>query len=126
MADVAAIILAAGRSTRFTGRAGAATKRVATLDGKPLVRHIAEANTADTELAQVTAGASVNGVATTNAHGRRVAGKLLQAAACLFASLVGSGPVHGGLLQFKALRRVARAYALARAVLFNLAIRRPC
>lgn len=43
MPDVAAIILAAGRSTRFSGRAGAATKLVATLDGKPLVRHVAEA-----------------------------------------------------------------------------------
>jgi molybdenum cofactor cytidylyltransferase len=36
---VAPVILAAGRGTRF----GAATKVVAELDGKPLVRHVAEA-----------------------------------------------------------------------------------
>jgi len=38
-----AIILAAGRATRFTEDSGAATKLVAPLAGKPLVRHVAEA-----------------------------------------------------------------------------------
>lgn len=39
MSRIAAIILAAGRSTRF----GETPKVLATLDGKPLVRHVAEA-----------------------------------------------------------------------------------
>jgi molybdenum cofactor cytidylyltransferase len=43
MADIAAIILAAGRSTRFAARPDDATKLVAALCGKPLVRHAAEA-----------------------------------------------------------------------------------
>ncbi len=43
MPDIAAIILAAGGSTRFSGGADAATKLVAALGGKPLVRHVAEA-----------------------------------------------------------------------------------
>ena len=43
MTDIAAIILAAGRSTRFAGRSDSATKLVAALSGKPLVRHVAEA-----------------------------------------------------------------------------------
>jgi molybdenum cofactor cytidylyltransferase len=43
MAEIAAIILAAGRSTRFSKDAPEATKLVAVLRGKPLVRHVAEA-----------------------------------------------------------------------------------
>lgn len=43
MANIGAIILAAGRSTRFSSSPDAATKLVATLGGKPLVRHVAEA-----------------------------------------------------------------------------------
>ena len=46
MSDVAAIILAAGAASRFraaAGEAGPATKLVALLDGKPLVRRVAEA-----------------------------------------------------------------------------------
>ena len=46
MSSVAAIILAAGQASRFraaAGEAGPATKLVAQMDGKPLVRHVAEA-----------------------------------------------------------------------------------
>jgi molybdenum cofactor cytidylyltransferase len=43
MTNVAAVILAAGRSTRFAGGAPNATKLTADLDGKPLVRHVADA-----------------------------------------------------------------------------------
>ena len=46
MRRIAAIILAAGQASRFraaAGEAGPATKLVAQLDGKPLVRHVAEA-----------------------------------------------------------------------------------
>jgi molybdenum cofactor cytidylyltransferase len=43
MTDIAAIILAAGRSTRFAARPDDATKLVGELCGKPLVRHAAEA-----------------------------------------------------------------------------------
>jgi molybdenum cofactor cytidylyltransferase len=41
--EIAAIILAAGRSTRFAGDQPGTTKLVAELNGKPLVRHVAEA-----------------------------------------------------------------------------------
>jgi molybdenum cofactor cytidylyltransferase len=40
---VAALILAAGRSTRFAGDQPGVTKLIAELHGKPLVRHVAEA-----------------------------------------------------------------------------------
>ncbi len=46
MSDVAALVLAAGKASRFraaAGEGGPATKLVALLDGKPLVRHVAEA-----------------------------------------------------------------------------------
>lgn len=43
MADVAAIVLAAGRATRFSGGVEGATKLVAEFDGAPLVRHAAQA-----------------------------------------------------------------------------------
>jgi molybdenum cofactor cytidylyltransferase len=43
MADVAAILLAAGTSSRFREAGGGATKLVAPLAGKPLVRYAAEA-----------------------------------------------------------------------------------
>jgi molybdenum cofactor cytidylyltransferase len=43
MSDIAAVILAAGRSTRFAGDQPQATKLVAELNGKPLVRHVADA-----------------------------------------------------------------------------------
>jgi molybdenum cofactor cytidylyltransferase len=43
MADIAAIILAAGCSTRFAEGSDAATKLVAALGGNPLVRHVADA-----------------------------------------------------------------------------------
>jgi molybdenum cofactor cytidylyltransferase len=43
MSDVAAIILAAGRSTRFAEDRPGTTKLTAELHGKPLVRHVAEA-----------------------------------------------------------------------------------
>jgi molybdenum cofactor cytidylyltransferase len=43
MTEIAAIILAAGRSTRFAGDQPGMTKLVAELNGKPLVRHVAEA-----------------------------------------------------------------------------------
>ncbi|MFO1116512.1 MAG: nucleotidyltransferase family protein [Beijerinckiaceae bacterium] len=41
--DVAAIVLAAGRASRFSGGAEGRTKLVETVDGKPLVRLAAEA-----------------------------------------------------------------------------------
>ena len=41
MVEVAAIVLAAGRSTRFSGGAERTTKLVAEIDGAPLVRHVA-------------------------------------------------------------------------------------
>lgn len=44
MIDVAAVVLAAGRSSRFHAAGGAEeTKLIATLDGKPVVRHVVEA-----------------------------------------------------------------------------------
>ena len=43
MSEIAAIILAAGRSTRFAGDQVGATKLIAELKGKPLVRHVADA-----------------------------------------------------------------------------------
>ena len=44
MIKVAAVVLAAGRSSRFHAAGGAEeTKLVATLDGKPVVRHVVEA-----------------------------------------------------------------------------------
>lgn len=44
MAEIAAIILAAGKSTRFRGDdPNAKTKAVAVLDGAPMVRHVAQA-----------------------------------------------------------------------------------
>ena len=46
MSRIAAIILAAGQASRFraaAGEAGPATKLVAQMEGKPLVRHVAEA-----------------------------------------------------------------------------------
>jgi molybdenum cofactor cytidylyltransferase len=41
--DIAAVILAAGRSTRFSSNQPGTTKLVAELNGKPLIRHVAEA-----------------------------------------------------------------------------------
>ncbi len=43
MADIAAIVLAAGRATQFSEGSDVATKLVAALDGTPLVRHVAKA-----------------------------------------------------------------------------------
>ena len=43
MSDVAAVILAAGRSMRFARNEPGATKLAAELHGKPLVRHVADA-----------------------------------------------------------------------------------
>jgi len=43
MPEVAAIVLAAGRASRFSGGAEGKTKLVETFDGKPLVRHVVEA-----------------------------------------------------------------------------------
>ena len=44
MAEIAAIILAAGKSSRFRGNdPNAKTKAVALLDGAPMVRHVAQA-----------------------------------------------------------------------------------
>jgi molybdenum cofactor cytidylyltransferase len=43
MSEVAAVILAAGRSTRFAGDEPGTTKLIAELHGKPLVRHVADA-----------------------------------------------------------------------------------
>jgi len=43
MAEVGAIVLAAGRSTRFSGGAEGVSKLVAEVDGVPLVRHAVEA-----------------------------------------------------------------------------------
>lgn len=43
MSDVAAIILAAGLGTRFAAGNARTTKLLAELDGKPLVRHVADA-----------------------------------------------------------------------------------
>jgi molybdenum cofactor cytidylyltransferase len=43
MPDIAAILLAAGTSSRFREAGGGATKLVAPVAGKPLVRHAAEA-----------------------------------------------------------------------------------
>jgi molybdenum cofactor cytidylyltransferase len=55
VSEVAAIVLAAGRGTRF----GDEPKLLALLDGKPLVRHVAEA----------AAGASVDPVLVVTGHG---------------------------------------------------------
>ena len=43
MVEVAAIVLAAGRSTRFSGGVEGATKLTADFKGAPLVRHVVEA-----------------------------------------------------------------------------------
>ena len=43
MSEVAAVILAAGRSTRFAGDQPGPTKLTAELHGKPLIRHVADA-----------------------------------------------------------------------------------
>ena len=43
MSEIAAVILAAGRSTRFAADQPGATKLAADLHGKPLVRHVADA-----------------------------------------------------------------------------------
>jgi len=43
MVEIAAVVLAAGRSTRFSGGAAGVTKLVAQVDGAPLVRRVAEA-----------------------------------------------------------------------------------
>lgn len=43
MVEIAAVVLAAGRSTRFSGGAEGVTKLVAQVDGAPLVRRVAEA-----------------------------------------------------------------------------------
>ncbi len=43
MVEIAAIVLAAGRSSRFVGSSKDKTKLAASLGGKPLVRHVAEA-----------------------------------------------------------------------------------
>jgi molybdenum cofactor cytidylyltransferase len=48
MTEIAAVILAAGRSTRFAGDQPGTTKLVAELHGKPLVRHVADAALAST------------------------------------------------------------------------------
>jgi molybdenum cofactor cytidylyltransferase len=48
MTEIAAIILAAGRSTRFAGDQSGTTKLVAELNGRPLVRHVADAALAST------------------------------------------------------------------------------
>ncbi|MEA2760580.1 MAG: molybdenum cofactor cytidylyltransferase [Methylobacteriaceae bacterium] len=48
MTEIAAIILAAGRSTRFAGDQPGTTKLIAELDGKPLVRHVADTALAST------------------------------------------------------------------------------
>ena len=48
MSEIAAVILAAGRSTRFVGDRSNATKLIAELHGKPLVRHVADAALAST------------------------------------------------------------------------------
>ena len=55
---VAAVVLAAGRSSRFHAAGGAEeTKLVATLDGKPVVRHVVEA--ALTSRARLSSSSSV-------------------------------------------------------------------
>jgi molybdenum cofactor cytidylyltransferase len=41
--DIAALILAAGRSTRFSSNQPGTTKLIAEFRGKPLIRHVAEA-----------------------------------------------------------------------------------
>jgi molybdenum cofactor cytidylyltransferase len=43
MTEIAAVILAAGRSTRFAGDQPGTTKLIAELHGKPLIRHAADA-----------------------------------------------------------------------------------
>jgi molybdenum cofactor cytidylyltransferase len=48
MTEIAAIILAAGRSTRFAGDQPGTTKLIAELHGRPLVRHVADAALAST------------------------------------------------------------------------------
>jgi molybdenum cofactor cytidylyltransferase len=48
MSDIAAVILAAGRSTRFAGDRPNTTKLTAELNGKPMVRHVAESALAST------------------------------------------------------------------------------
>jgi molybdenum cofactor cytidylyltransferase len=48
MTEIAAIILAAGRSTRFAADQPGTTKLIAELHGKPLVRHVADTALAST------------------------------------------------------------------------------
>ncbi len=65
MVEIAAIVLAAGRSTRFSGGVAGSTKLVAELDGAPLVRHAA--------LAAIGSGARPVVVVTGHARGEVMA-----------------------------------------------------
>src|SRR5690606_23088325 len=82
----------------------------------------AEAHTRNAELAEETAGATINRVTATHADGRCVAGKLLQADACGLTGLVGTCRVDECLLQLKAAGGVALDDDLALLVLCNLAL----
>jgi hypothetical protein len=85
------------------------------------VRHVAEANTGNTELAEVTTRAPVDGVAAAEANRRCVTGELLEADAGGLAGLVRSCGIDECLLQFEALDGITRDDNAALLVLGNLA-----
>src|SRR5699024_10997427 len=86
------------------------------------VRHVAEANTRQTELRQHTTGAAVDDVARAHTDGRRVAGQLLQAHASGFALFVRGVRVDEGLLQLETLLGVPGHDDLALLVARDLAL----
>ena len=103
MAEVAALILAAGRASRFREGSGLATKMVALWQGEPLVRHVARAALASrarpvlvvtgharAEVEQALAGLPVQFV-----HNAGFASGL---AGSLQSGLAALGPAAGGVL----------------------------
>src|ERR1700712_1467895 len=84
------------------------------------VGHVAEANTGNTELAEVSTGTAVDRVAVANADRGGVTGKLLETEARGLAGLVGPVRVDQSLLQLGALRGPALDDDLALLVLGDL------